>query len=162
MEYEIREVKNEELDDCLSVIHQSFGTVAREYGLTQENCPTNGAFMKKERMIYEREKGNQQYGLFYHNKLVGFMELAKIDEEQYTMEKLGVLPEYRHKGFGKKLMDHAKKVVKAAGGSLIIIGIIEENAILKQWYSNYGFIHKGTRIFEQLPFTVGFMELQVV
>lgn len=162
MEFEIREVADEELDECLTVIHQSFGTVAREFGLTQNNCPTNGAFMKKERLIYQREKGNQQYGLFFDNKMVRFMELAQIDEEQYSMEKLGVLPEYRHNGFGRKLMDYAKEVVKAAGGTLIIIGIIEENVILKRWYSNYGFMHKGTRVFDQLPFTVGFMELQVV
>lgn len=162
MEYEIREIKEHELDDCIHVIRQGFGTVAKEFGLTQENCPTNGAFMKKERLIFEREKGNLQFGLLYENQLVGFMELAQIDEEMYSLEKLAVLPEFRHKGFGKKLMDYAKKILKDRKGNLITIGIIEENTVLKNWYLDYGFIHKGTQIFEHLPFTVGFMELKII
>lgn len=159
MEYEIREIKECELDDCLNVIHQGFQTVAKEFGLTEENCPTNGAFMKKERLLNEREKGNDQYGLFYNNQLTGFVELAKIDEKQYSLEKLAVLPKLRHKGFGKKLLDYAKEQVINKNGSIIKIGIIEENTRLKNWYLDYGFVHKGTRIIEHLPFTVGFMEL---
>ena len=41
----IRAVIKEELPVCLEVIHRSFQTVADEFGLTKENCPTNGAFM---------------------------------------------------------------------------------------------------------------------
>jgi hypothetical protein len=48
--------------------------------------------------------------------------------------------------------------VKELGGHKISIGIIEENTVLKRWYSNNGFIHLGTKTFDHLPFTVGFME----
>jgi len=41
------------------------------------------------------------------------------------------------------------------------IGIIEENEKLKKWYSDLGFVHIGTKKFEHLPFTVGFMEIDV-
>jgi len=48
------------------------------------------------------------------------------------------------------------------GGELIItIGIIEENTRLKEWYKAYGFVHTGTKKFEHMPFTAGFMELNV-
>ncbi len=41
------------------------------------------------------------------------------------------------------------------------IGIIEENVRLKTWYLSYGFRHKGTARLGRLPFTVGFMELDI-
>ena len=32
--------------------------------------------------------------------------------------------------------------------------------MLKAWYQSQGFIHTGTKTFDHLPFTVGFMELK--
>lgn len=77
------------------------------------------------------------------------------------MNNLSILPEYRHKGYGKELLDVCKNKVKELGGNKITIGIIEENTKLKEWYIAYGFIQTGTRKFGHLPFTVGFMELNV-
>ena len=42
--------------------------------------------------------------------------------------------------------------------------IIEENPTyeeLKEWYEKIGFVHTGTQKFEHLPFTVGFMEIEI-
>ena len=39
----IRRVTESELPLCLRVIHEAFGTVAEDFGLTPDNCPTNGA-----------------------------------------------------------------------------------------------------------------------
>ncbi len=56
------------------------------------------------------------------------------------------------------MLDFAKVKVLGLGGKVINIAIIEENTILKTWYALNGFIHLGTKEFDQLPFTVGFME----
>ncbi|MPN36714.1 hypothetical protein SDC9_184224 [bioreactor metagenome] len=56
------------------------------------------------------------------------------------------------------LIDYAKEKVRAFGGQKITIGIIEENTRLMNWYTANGFVHTGTRKFNHLPFTVGFME----
>lgn len=77
------------------------------------------------------------------------------------MNNLSILPEFRHKGYGKELLDICKNKVKELGGNKITIGIIEENTRLKEWYTAYGYIHTDTSKFELLPFTVGFMELNV-
>lgn len=44
---EIREIDYlcNELNSSLKVITESFSTVAAEFGLTKENCPTHPAFM---------------------------------------------------------------------------------------------------------------------
>lgn len=161
MQYEIREIGEQELEECVTVICQGFMTVAKEFGLTVENCPTNGAFMNIERLAAEREKGHIMYAMIEEGRIIGFMQLEKSTEVLYFLQKLVVLPGFRHLGLGRKLLDYAKNQVVSWGGNRISIGIIDENTVLKDWYLAYGFILTGTRKFEHLPFTVGFMELAV-
>lgn len=94
-------------------------------------------------------------------KLLDMFLLQKNSDTSFKMNNLSILPEYRHKGYGKELLDVCKNKVKELGGNKITIGIIEENTKLKEWYIAYGFIQTGTRKFGHLPFTVGFMELNV-
>ena len=90
--------------------------------------------------------------------MVGFASLTKIEGGTYEMNDVAILPEYRHYGYGKELLDFCKDKVAELRGAKITIGIIEENSVLKQWYAANGFIHTGTKILDGLPFTVGFME----
>lgn len=157
----IREVRDGELDICADVIRRGFGTVAKDFGLTIENVPTNGAFIKTERLAADREKGNQMFVLTENETIVGFMQLERADDEKYYLQKISVLPECRHRGYGKELLRTANEKVRAVGGRKIEIAIIEENEQLKKWYIKNGFTHTGTRKFDHLPFTVGFMELNI-
>lgn len=43
--YQIRETGREPLPACVQVIREGFETVAEEFGLTAEHCPSNGAFV---------------------------------------------------------------------------------------------------------------------
>jgi hypothetical protein len=42
--------------------------------------------------------------------------------------------------------------------SVTFKGIVEDDTVLKNWYTANGFTHTGTKRFGHLPFTVGFME----
>ena len=143
---------------CLQIIHKSFSTVAKDFILTKENCPGHTAFMALEKLQNSFESGNRMF-LYYLNSIpVGFFSLKQIDGEMWELDHLAVLPEYRHRGIGKELLEFAEKTVKEQNGKVIKIGIIEENTTLKNWYIENGFVHTGTKRFEHLPFTVGFME----
>lgn len=159
--YLIREVHNEELDICADVIRRGFQTVAKDFGLTAKNVPTNGAFIKTERLAADKEKGNQMFVLTENDIIVGFMQLEKADEDKYYLQKISVIPECRHRGYGKELLQFANEKVRALGGKKIEIAIIEENEQLKMWYVQNGFTHTGIKIFDHLPFTVGFLELYI-
>lgn len=136
-------------------------TVAEEFGLTKENCFTNGAFMPYSRLYNDYQKGCLMYAIYSNTEIVGFVQLLKKENGAYELEKLAVLPDYRHNGYGKQLIDFCKDKVKKLGGDKITIGIIEENKRLKNWYILNGFIHTGTKLFHYLPFTVGFMEMLI-
>lgn len=157
----IREIQDSDIDLCVNVISTSFLTVAEEFGLTEDNCSTNGAFIKRERLIFEREKGNLMFAACLSNEMIGFIELRSKENNIIEIEKFAVLPKYRHCGYGKNLLDFAKGRAISLGASKLTIGIIEENLRLKKWYQDYGFKSTGTKIFPHLPFTVGFMEISL-
>ena len=159
----IIQVENkEQLNICLDIICSSFITVAEEFGLTENNCPSHTAFMTIDKLEKLFDYGKPMF-LFYQDDVpVGYFSLAICNDGEWELNNLAVLPEYRHSGIGKSMVDYAITTVKNYGGNKISIGIIEENAKLKDWYLNLGFNHISTRKFEHLPFTVGFMEKKVM
>lgn len=153
--------KDAELKKCVDVIRESFLTVAKEFNLTVENAPTNPAFIKFNDLLKMREKGIVMFGVFHENTQIGFVAVEKAGEDTYYMEKLAVLPEFRHRGYGRMIMDYVVDFVRKNGGKRVGIGIINENTILKQWYQNYGFREIELKRFAHLPFTVCLMSKEV-
>ena len=154
----IKEVKKEKLSKALEVIHKSFKTVADEFGLTKENCPKHTSFLSLSYLETQLKWGWNMYGLYTGEDIVGYMSLSKENDDTYELHNLAVLPEYRHKGLGKKMLDFAKEQVTALGGTTVKIGIIEESTILKNWYISNDFKPISTKKFEHLPFTSGYLE----
>lgn len=154
----INEIMNEvSLVYSLNVIKDSFITVAREFNLTEENCPSNPAFINLGNLRMMKNKGIGMFGLFVKTNQIGFVAVEKADDIFY-LERLSVLPEYRHKGYGKLLIDFVFNYAKAQGAKKVSIGIMDENSVLKNWYKLYGFIETELKKYEHLPFTVCFME----
>jgi ribosomal protein S18 acetylase RimI-like enzyme len=151
-------LSTEHLPMYAEVIRQSFATVANDMNLTRENCPGHTSFITNERLGSKIKDGYYPFGYFTNGKLVGFASLTDTGNGVYEMNDVSILQEYRHLGYGKAILDFCKEQVNERCGSKITIGIVEENTVLKDWYTANGFIHTGTKQFEHLPFTVGFME----
>ena len=86
------------------------------------------------------------------------MQLEQKSPEECELKKLAVKPEYRHLGYGAKLLSFIRKTAAGFWAKKIKIGIIEENLILKEWYRANGFVHAGIKRINHVPFSVGFME----
>jgi len=157
----IRVESKEQLDICLDIVHKSFQTVADEMILTKDNCSSYTAFMPIEKLISQFENNTPMLLYQYNGCFAGYFSLS-INDDSVELNNLAVLPEYRHLGIGKELVDYAITYSKnILGANKIKIGIVEENTILKGWYEKIGFVHTGTQKFEHLPFTVGFMEIEI-
>jgi len=161
MKISIIKVTKDNLPECLNVIHQSFATVAADFGLTEENCPKHTSFIPISYLETQMKWGWLMFGLYTDERIIGYMSLSKEADKAYELHNLAVLPEFRNLGFGTQLLDYAKETVKSLGGSKIKIGIIEESAVLKNWYIAKGFEHAGTKKFDHLPFTSGYLEWRV-
>ena len=158
----IKKLDVSDIPRAVELIRASFATVTQEFGITEENCPRHSAFSTTvEKLQNHVERGWLMYGFYEAEKLVGYVAVSReygTGRNVYEIHNLAVLPEYRHKGYGKMLVDFCKEKVKELGGEKIVIGIVEENTVLKNWYAANGFIHTGTKKFEFFPFTCGYME----
>ena len=158
----IKPFKFSDLPLAAEVVRASFATVAEELGLTEQNCPRHPAFITTaERLEAYLAAGALMFGLFEGERLVGYASLTKNGRRAYEIHNLAVLPAYRHKGYGKQLLDFCKAKAKELKGRKLVLGIIEENTVLKAWYAANGFAHTGTKKFDFLPFTSGYMEYTI-
>ncbi|MFX1311607.1 MAG: GNAT family N-acetyltransferase [Promethearchaeota archaeon] len=157
----IKKIKRrKELLESVEVIKTSFLTVAHHFNLTKENAPTNPAFITFDKLKELKNKGLKLYGFYnlINRKQIGFVAIEKEDNKLYYMEKLCVLPKFRHNGFGKELMNFVFNYVRRKNGNKVSIGIINENLILKDYYIKNGFAEMNLKKFDHLPFTVCYME----
>ena len=157
------------LPECLELLHAAFGTVALQFGLTSDNCPTSAAFMTMERLESNFKYGTP-YGYFLDGRIVGYFSLIRPDvsidtldnrDEDYMLINLAVHPDFRHYGFGTELIAASKQAVKKIGGTRMKLRFIKENKILKKWYEKNGFIYMGAEKFAHIPYIVGHMECKI-
>lgn len=155
----IRQITKKDIPECVDIIRKSFKTVADEYGFTIENAPRFTAFATtEERLSWQLENEPRQMFVYEQDGvLCGYYSLLMQDNNECELNNLAVLPEYRHCGIGKKLLDHAYETAKAQGCKTMNIGIVEENTKLRKWYEQNGAVHTGTKKFDFFPFTCGYM-----
>jgi len=159
--FEIREISTEDqIVNSVGVIRDAFVTVAREFKLTSENAPTHPFFSTREQLL-ELHKKMKFFGLFIDEVQAGFVAVEKADGGTYYLGRLSVVPQFRHRGYGRKLTEFVLNYAKNQGGMKVALGMIDKQTILKEWYKSLGFIETGTKQFEHLPFLVCFMERDI-
>ena len=159
----IKEVKEQNISECVNVIKESFLTVANEFGFTVENAPRFTAFATTEDRLTWHLLGEHRpmYAFYDHDVIVGYYSLLLQENSECELSNLCVLPAHRHKGIGAELLKHAFRNAKELNCSKINIGIVEENSVLRKWYESFGFVHTGIEKFDFFPFTCGYMEKRV-
>jgi diamine N-acetyltransferase len=159
----VRVHANHDLFAVVKVLHEAHGTVAKEFGFTKENNPTNNAFVDEQTLRTQLEHGIELFQLTMNNRVIGCIAIEKSKKESntYYIEKVSILPEYRNQGYGMKMMEFAVNTIRENGGQWISIAFIDSNSILKKWYSKQGFKETGIKDFPHLPFRVCFMNKHV-
>jgi len=147
-----------ELAESLDIIRASFQTVADQFGLTRENCRGHTVFITIDELEHMQTRGVRLFGLFSGTEQVGFIAVECSEGGSFWIEKLAVLPSERHRGWGRKLVMHAIDHIRTKGGDTVCLGMIDEHAVLKDWYKSLGFVEISIRKFAHLPFTVCMME----
>ena len=157
----IREVKREDLPECVRVIRNSHQTVADEFGFTPENAPRYVAFATDEnRLLWQMYSEHRLMFLDEEKGVVrGYYSLLLKDGNECELGSLSVLPEYRHRGIGTGLLRHAAGIAREHHCSVMRLSIVEENTRLRKWYERNGAVHTGTEKFDFFPFTCGYMTI---
>ncbi len=155
----IKEIGQNDVSACVDVIRKSFGTVAKEFGFTEENAPRFTAFATDEDRINWHINGEHRpmYGYFDNGKLVGYYSLLVKANRECELNNLCVLPDYRHKKIGIQLLADSFDKARDLNCTKMNISIVEENQVLRKWYEQNGFVHIGTEKFDFFPFTCGYL-----
>lgn len=156
----IRQVREKDIDACVQVIQESFGTVADALGFTPQNAPRFTAFATTADRLKWHMYGEHRpmYAWCEDEKIIGYYSLLVLEHKECELNNLCVLPSCRHKGIGKRLIHHCFDIARTLGCEKLKIGIVEENKILRKWYESLGFLHTGTKKSAAFPFTIGSME----
>ncbi len=145
--------------DAARVIRESFTTVARDFALTRDNCPTHASFQTddglRERFI---RPGAQAYLLLLRGRAVGFVGLLPDKDQALELTRLAVLPNHRADGLGSLLVQYALTTARLQDARAVTIGIIAENERLIAWYRARGFVETERKRFPNLPFGVCYMK----
>jgi ribosomal protein S18 acetylase RimI-like enzyme len=157
----IREITDGKLDTSVAIIRRAFGTVADEMGYTEVSVPVFPAFITVEKLKVLKARGAVFFGLFIDGKQIGFVAVEKENDGKYYMKRLAVLPEFRHGGYGREMVNHVIEYVKNKGNNKLHITIVDDNPVLKKWYLEMGFKETSVQKFEHLLFMVSFMELDI-
>lgn len=97
-------------------------------------------FMKKTEIFYEDD--NVKYYLAYiNNESIGITGIYHYQKDEAWLAWFGILPQYRHKGYGKKLLEETIKIAKEQGYRTFRLYTDKiENAKAVKLYEKLGFI----------------------
>jgi diamine N-acetyltransferase len=160
----IKELRSEEeLLRCVDLLRKAFGTVAKDFGLTEESAPTNAAFTTLENLSRHLQNGMTIYGMFCDATLVGCVAIKKSkgNDLVFYIERLAVAPEVRHRGYGGQLLSFTLLQIRRNGGTNASIGLMDNNERLKKWYLSKGFAQHDCRKITNLPFKVCYMSMNI-
>ena len=157
MNYTIRNATQSDIPALVAIIRNSFHDVALRFNLTIDNCPKHPSNCAPQWIGTALQKGVRYFILESNTTPCGCVALEQARPELCYLERLAVLPDYRRRGFGKTLVDHALLQALQSGAKRVEIGIIADQHELKNWYSLLGFIETGKATFQHLPFEVRFM-----
>ncbi|MCL1878865.1 MAG: GNAT family N-acetyltransferase [Defluviitaleaceae bacterium] len=154
----IAPLSQEHLPVYEEVIRKSFALLFEKFNLTADDCPEHAGNSMGELLAKRYEGGYFPFGYFKDGAMVGFVSLTDKGGCVFEMNHLSVLPDYRHLGIGKAMLDFCKKKCAALGGSKIVIEVLNDNIILKKWYIENEFVCTGTTRTEDFPLLLCLME----
>ena len=159
----IREVNREDIPECVRIIRRSHQTVADEFGFTVESAPRYVAFATDEnRLTWHMDGEHRRMFLNEEDgRICGYYSLLLKEDGECELSNLSVLPEYRHRGIGTGLLNHALDTARKQNCRILRLSIVEENTVLRKWYEQHGAIHTGTEKYDFFPFTCGYMMIQL-
>jgi len=159
MLYTIREATAADIPRMVEIIRKAFYDVAVRFGLTEGNCPKHPSNCKVSWIKEALEKGARYFILDAEGLSCGCVALEPASPEVCYLERLGVLPAQRRRGYGRVRVDRVLYEAKVIGSHRVDIGIIADHVELKDWYRRMGFVGQKTATFAHLPFDVLFMSM---
>ncbi|MDO8627060.1 MAG: GNAT family N-acetyltransferase [Candidatus Diapherotrites archaeon] len=120
----IREFKTTDFTQLIKIIAEEF-----PYKKINQKAYLDKVFKKKLSIFLELEK----------NKIVAYVEIENLNETTARINAIAVIPEFRRKGLGKKLIKYALQNIEEKGFDYALLLVKTHNEIAKNLYKKFGF-----------------------
>ncbi len=157
----IREATLNDREMLAKMIGDSFRDVAQRFSLTKDNCPKHPSNCTPSWIESDVSRGVRYFILYVDEEPAGCVGIEHPGPDVCYLERLSVLPGMRGRHLGVRLVRHALECAASMGAVRAGIGIIAEQAELKEWYERLGFAETQTKSFAHLPFEVCLMEFEI-
>ena len=158
---QLREGTRADLATLAMLVSESNKDIAVRFGLNGENCPKHPSFCTEAWVEADLDRGERYFILEDASGPVACVAYETPSAGLAFLNRLSVLPEYRRRGLGARLVEHIVQRAKSDSIKTISIGVIGEHADLQRWYAKLGFKPGETRRFPHLPFSVTYMSCVV-
>jgi ribosomal protein S18 acetylase RimI-like enzyme len=156
--FEIIPADEGDAEHLVLIISEANKDVAQQFDITMRNAPKHPSFCTKAWVLSGLERG-EEYFLYKDGEvLAGCVAFEQPDMDTAYLNRLSVMPKYRHNGIGSALVRYVLDYSKTRNVQTVSIGIIADHVLLKRWYSGLGFVEVNNRKFEHLPFDVKYMK----
>ncbi len=113
--------------------------------ITEIEALSNKPSWTEDMFSSEFKKDNAKfYGVILNDKVVGFLLINTVADEAHIL-KFGVLPEYRGKGVGKRLLSFSLTNISNMKIKYAWLEVRKSNNIAINLYSRFNFTVKGER-----------------
>lgn len=155
MEYKIRKSTIEDCEDVCRVVtiawNETYKGIVPDYFLKELKDNEQERIQNSIKKF--KQSKNKKLVLEVNGRVVGFANYGKSEDEEYNqcgeIFALYIIKEYKGKGFGKKLVESAKKDLKNMGYSNMIISCLKGNES-NEFYKHIGGKYIKDRIFKKL------------
>jgi ribosomal protein S18 acetylase RimI-like enzyme len=144
------------------IINNAFITVAKQYNFSKENAPRFPAFIDSNIIDENIKNGLKMYGYRKNDQIIGCAGYKYYKDQIYFIERLATLPENRHLGIGRKLMEYLENIIKNNGGKTVEIHVVDKNIVLIEWYKKLNYKYVRVDEIKSLPFNSYVMNKELI
>jgi N-acetylglutamate synthase-like GNAT family acetyltransferase len=157
---QIRAATADDAGVLAETISLAYRDVARRFGITLQNAPTHPSNAQSHWVLSDVAQGTTYLMAMVDKSCVGCVAYRQSGTE-LEAQRLAVVPAHRGGQVAQLLNEAILRAAKSAGAKKIRISIVADHHSLRRWYQRMGFRAVETRVFDDLPFEVQYLELQV-
>ncbi len=157
----IRQARREEAVLLARLIRRAFATSARRMRMTRRTWPGHAAWTPAARVRTLMDEGFRYWILEEGGEARGCVASAwRPEKSAMHVRHLAVLPRWRRRGFGRRLMARVVADARRRGAPRVTLGIAATDRGLRRWYERLGFAVSETRAWKGMPVRVAFLTME--
>ena len=144
----IKEASESDIPLIIELAQKSWFLTYEEINSKDQNEYMFDKWYSNDSLKEQMQLGQRFWILSENETEIGFSSITKVNEQTYKLNKIYLLPDFKGKGYGKKLLEFMEKIALENGASELQLNVNRKNSAVKFYETcNYKIIKS-----EDIPF----------